>query len=126
VRIATSWLEDSHWGRRAFLALVQLEIEYATQLLTEIRDNNIEGDVAEFGVFEGWWINLLWQATERLGMPRRIYGFDSFAALSDPHPDYDQAFWKKGQYACAFDHVAKNVQLVAPPPDQADQGFLRK
>jgi tetratricopeptide (TPR) repeat protein len=123
-RIATSWPEDSHWGRRAFLALTQLEVEYATQLLAEIRDNNIEGDVAEFGVFEGWWINLLWQATEELGMPRRIYGFDSFAGLSDPHPDYDQAFWKKGQYACAFDQVAKNVQLAARPRIKLVKGYF--
>ena len=111
-RIATSWPEDSDWGRRAFLALVQLEVEYATRLLSEIRDNNIQGDVAELGIFEGWWINLLWQATEQLRMPRRIYGFDSFAGLSDPHPQFDQACWKTGQYACSFEQVAKNVQLV--------------
>jgi hypothetical protein len=123
-RIATSWPEDSYWGRRAFLALTQLEIEYATQLLQEIRDNNVEGDIAEFGIFEGWWINLFWQATEQWGMPRRIYGFDSFAGLSEPHPEHDQAFWKKGQYACSFEQVAKNVQCAARPRIKLVKGFF--
>jgi hypothetical protein len=124
VRIATSWTEDSHWGRRAFLAMLQVECEYATQLLKEIRDQNIEGDVAEFGIFEGGWINLLWQSTEKLAMPRRIYGFDSFAGLSEPHPEHDQAFWKKGQYACSFEQVAANVQLAARPRIKLVKGFF--
>jgi hypothetical protein len=124
VRIATSWSEDSHWGRRAFLAMLQVECEYATQLLAEIRDSNIEGEVAEFGIFEGGWINLLWQATEKLAMPRRIYGFDSFAGLSEPHPEHDQAFWKKGQYACSFEQVAANVQVAARPRIKLVKGFF--
>lgn len=124
VRIATSWPEDSPWGRRAFLALVELEVAYAEQLLAEIRDKNIEGDIAEFGIFEGWWVNLLWQATEQLAMPRRIYGFDSFAGLSEPHPEHDQSFWKKGQYACPFETVAANVQLYARPRIKLVKGFF--
>jgi tetratricopeptide (TPR) repeat protein len=124
VRIATSWTEDSHWGRRMFLAMLQVECEYATHLLEEIRDKKIEGDIAEFGIFEGGWINLLWQATEQLGMPRRVYGFDSFAGLSEPHPEHDQSFWKKGQYACSFERVAANVQLAARPRIKLVKGFF--
>lgn len=124
VRIATSWTEDSHWGRRAFLAMLQVECEYATELLKEIRENKIEGAVAEFGIFEGGWVNLLWHATEQLAMPRRIYGFDSFAGLSEPHPQHDQAFWKKGQYACSFEQVATNVQLAARPRIKLVKGFF--
>ncbi len=124
VRVATSWPDDSHWGRRAFLALFELECEYATQLLTEIRDKKIEGDVAEFGIFEGGWINRLWDTTEQLAMPRRIYGFDSFAGLSEPHPQHDIAFWQKGQYACSLEQVAVNVQLAARPRIKLVKGFF--
>ena len=123
-RIATSWSEDSHWGRRAFLAMLQVECEYATELLKGLRDQKIEGDVAEFGIFEGGWINLLWQATEQLAMPRRICGFDSFAGLSEPHPQHDQAFWTKGQYACSFEQVAANVQLANRPRIKLVRGFF--
>jgi tetratricopeptide (TPR) repeat protein len=126
VRIATSWPEDSPWGRRAFLALVQLECDYVTELLTELRDKNVEGDIAEFGIFEGWWVGLLWEKTEQLGMPRRVYGFDSFAGLSEPHPEHDQAFWKKGQYACSYEQVAKNVQLAARPRIRLVKGYFEQ
>jgi hypothetical protein len=104
--------------------MLQVECEYATELLKEIRENKIEGAVAEFGIFEGGWVNLLWHATEQLAMPRRIYGFDSFAGLSEPHPQHDQAFWKKGQYACSFEQVATNVQLAARPRIKLVKGFF--
>ncbi len=126
VRISASWAEDSEWGLRAYNALALLECEYAARLLAEIRDKKIEGDIAEFGIFEGWWINYLHQATDALGLHRRIYGFDSFEGLSDPHPEHDQAFWKKGQYACSLDQVSRNVQAAARPRLKLVKGFFEK
>lgn len=126
VRICASWPEDSEWGLRAYNALALLECEYAARLLAEIRDKNISGDIAEFGIFEGWWINFLHQTTESLGLHRRIYGFDSFEGLSDPHPDHDQAFWKKGQYACSLEQVSRNVQAAARPRLKLVKGFFEK
>jgi hypothetical protein len=104
--------------------LATLECEYATELLREIGAKNIPGDIAEFGVYEGWWINYLWQATENLGLRRRIYGLDSFEGLSEPHPEHDQAFWKKGQYACSLEQVSKNVKLAERPRLKLVKGFF--
>jgi hypothetical protein len=126
VRICASWAEDSEWGLRAYNALALLECEYAARLLAEIRDKNISGDIVEFGIFEGWWLNFLHQTTESLGLHRRIYGFDSFEGLSDPHPDHDQAFWKKGQYACSLEQVSRNVQAAARPRLRLVKGFFEK
>jgi tetratricopeptide (TPR) repeat protein len=112
VRIAASWAEDSEWGLRAYNALALLECEYAAKLLSEVRDKNIQGDIVEFGIYQGWWVNFLYKTTEDLGLNRRIFGFDSFEGLSDPHPEHDQAFWKKGQYACSLEQVSKNVQAA--------------
>jgi len=72
-----------------------VECEYVGTHLEEIRDKNIEGDLAEFGIYQGWWINFLYETSERLGLDRRVYGFDSFQGLSEPHPEHDQPFWKK-------------------------------
>ena len=124
VRIATSWNEDSAWGRRAHNALVGVECEYVRELLSEIRDRNIPGDIAEFGIFEGWWVDFLWQATESLGMPRRIYGFDSFAGLSEPDPDHDDPFWQKGQYACSYERVGENVRAAQRKRIKLVQGYF--
>jgi tetratricopeptide (TPR) repeat protein len=126
VRIAASWAEDSEWGLRAYNALALLECEYATKLLAEIRDKQIEGDIVEFGIYQGWWVNFLYRTTEELGLSRRIYGFDSFEGLSDPHPEHDQAYWKKGQYACSLEQVSKNVQAALRPRLKLVKGFFEK
>jgi tetratricopeptide (TPR) repeat protein len=126
VRIGVSWAEDSSWGLRAYNALAALECEYALELLREIAAKNIPGDLAEFGIYEGWWINYLWQATERVGLQRRIYGFDSFEGLSEPHAEHDQAFWKKGQYACALEQVRRNVKSDERPRLKLVKGFFEK
>ncbi len=126
VRIAASWAEDSEWGLRAYNALALLECEYAAKLLAEIRDKNIQGDIVEFGIYQGWWVNFLYRTTEDLGLNRRIYGFDSFEGLSDPHPEHDQAFWKKGQYACSLEEVSKNTQAALRPRLKLVKGFFEK
>jgi hypothetical protein len=126
VRIAASWAEDSAWGLRAYNALAQLECEYAQELLLGIATKNIPGDIVEFGIYQGWWINFLWQASETVGLRRRIYGFDSFEGLSEPHPKHDQAFWKKGQYACGLEQVSKNVRLSERPRLKLVKGFFEK
>jgi tetratricopeptide (TPR) repeat protein len=126
VRIAASWAEDSEWGLRAYNALALLECEYAAKLLAEIRDKNVQGDIVEFGIYQGWWINFLYRTTEDLGLNRRLYGFDSFEGLSDPHPEHDQAFWKKGQYACSLEEVSKNVQAALRPRLKLIKGFFEK
>src|SRR5262249_47895103 len=86
VRIATSWNEDSHWGQKSHNALVQVECEYVAELLRGIQAKQIPGDLVEFGIFQGWWVNHLWEVTEQIGLKRRIHGFDSFEGLSEPHP----------------------------------------
>jgi len=126
VRVATSWPEDTEWGQRAFDALLLVECEYVAKLLTEIRDRQIEGDLVEFGIFRGWWVNFFHETTERLGLHRRIYGFDSFEGLSEPHPEHDQAFWKKGQYACSLEQVSRNVRAAARPRIKLVKGFFEK
>jgi tetratricopeptide (TPR) repeat protein len=123
-RLSTSWAEDSPWGLRAYNALVTLECEYAQELLREIATKQIPGDIAEFGIFEGWWVNFLWQATESLALRRRIYGFDSFEGLSEPHPDHDHTFWKKGQYACSLEQVSKNVKTAERLRVKLVKGFF--
>jgi tetratricopeptide (TPR) repeat protein len=126
VRLATSWPEETEWGKKAHIALVQVECNYVQVLLNEIRDKQIPGDIAEFGIFEGWWIDFLWNATENIGLYRRVYGFDSFEGLSDPDPKHDLDFWKKGQYTCSLEQVEKNVSASARPRIKLVKGFFEK
>ena len=59
-------------------------------------------------------------------MPRRVYGFDSFEGLSEPHPEHDHPFWKKGQYACSFEQVSQNLPTAQRPRIKLVKGFFEK
>jgi len=124
VRIATSWSDESHWGQRAHNALLRVEHEYVVSALEDIKSSSIPGDLVEFGIFQGWWVNYLWEQTERLALRRRIYGFDSFEGLSAPHPLYDDPFWQRGQYACSLEQVSRNVQSSLRPRIKLVKGFF--
>ena len=64
--------------------------------------------------------------TEQLGLRRRIYGFDSFEGLSEPLPEHDMAYWKKGQYACSFEEVSRNLQVGARPRIKLVKSFFKR
>jgi len=123
-RITVSWNDGTEWGDRAHCALLNVELEYVKHLLSEIRDQNIPGALAEFGIYQGWWINQLWEYTAELGLEREIYGFDSFCGLSKPHPKFDSSFWQEGQYACDLDTVRANVKADERPRIKLIPGFF--
>lgn len=78
VQVGTSWPAGTVWGDRAHGALVSVECEYVAQLLEEMQQKRLPGGIAEFGVHDGWWLDLLWRETERLNLDKQIWGFDSF------------------------------------------------
>jgi hypothetical protein len=125
-RIAASWDEHSTWGQKAHGALVDVECEYVRMLLREIQEKEIQGDIVEFGLFQGWWINFFWRETEKIGLRRRIYGFDSFEGLSKPNSERDGTCWKEGMYACSLEQVIKNVEADQRPRIKLVKGFFEK
>ena len=124
VHFAASFSPESKWGHKVHNALIQVELEYVDQLLTSVRDHNVKGAIAEFGVFEGWWINYLFEATERLNLPRPILGFDSFKGLSAPHPEFDSHFWREGTYSASRQVVEQNVAARERPRIRLFEGFF--
>lgn len=126
VRLAASWDENSPWGQKAHCALVDVECEYVRMLLQEIKEKEIEGDIAEFGIFQGWWINFLWQETEKIGLRGHIYGFDSFEGLSRPNSERDGAYWKEKMFACSLEQVTKNVLAEQRPRIKLVKGYFEK
>src|SRR5438132_4253630 len=86
-KINSCYPPESAWFAKAYAALFAIELEYIESLLPEIKTQNVPGVFAEFGIFQGAWINRLHEMTERAGLgDRQIWGFDSFAGLSRPHP----------------------------------------
>ncbi len=125
VQLATSFPGVSEWGDKFFRAMLGVELDYVDQLLIGLRDAGVEGELAEFGIFEGWWVNYLYERSEALGLAdRKVIGFDSFQGLSEPHPVLDDAFWKKGQYAAGRSLVEERVQAKTRPRIQLVEGFF--
>ena len=117
--------QNSEWFNKCHRALLGIEHEYTQELIKEIKQFNILGAFAEFGIFQGTWINLLYEMTENAGLnDRNIYGFDSFKGLSEPHRKFDSNFWKKGMYASPKSEVEKNVRANERPRIKLIEGFF--
>jgi hypothetical protein len=119
-----SFEPSSKWGNKAHNALIGVELEYVEALLASIRDYKVSGAIVEFGIFEGWWINHLFEVTERLRLLVPVLGFDSFQGLSAPHLQFDGEFWKEGMYSASRQLVEKKVKASARPRIQLFEGFF--
>ena len=71
VLFAASFSHDTVWGQKAHEVLLKVELEYVDHLLEEIKAKNVPGALVEFGIFEGPWINILFDASERIGLYRQ-------------------------------------------------------
>jgi len=96
--IATSWSGNEKWGIRAHSALTEIELEYAKELLLEISQRSIEGSIVEFGVWNGWSLEKLYELSQSVGLECDIYGFDSFEGLPEPSLLHDSTF--SGRRVC--------------------------
>lgn len=110
--IATSWSGHDKWGNRAHYALMDIEFDYARELLQEISQRSIEGAIVEFGIYDGWWLEKLYELSQSVGLERDIYGFDSFEGLPEPSLLYDGTFWKKGMYHADYEEVKRRLRIA--------------
>ena len=124
VVFATSFPTNSKWGNKVHHSLLAIEVEYVDDLLISIRDHNVEGAIAEFGVFEGWWTGHLFEATERLMIQRPILGFDSFMGLSAPHPEFDSSFWEEGTYSASRQTGRNKSSRCGAATNTTNRGLL--
>jgi len=83
---------------------------------------DLDGVIAEFGVFEGYSIN---HFAKKLGSKVTIYGFDSFEGLRE---DWKGHILKAGNFSLGgrLPRVAGNVELIKGWFDQTVPEFLAK
>lgn len=81
-------------------------------LAFNIRGNNhIEGDYAEFGVFEGRTFVEAYKSYKRCGGAElKFWAFDSFAGLPPIDGKDSDGTFRKGQYACSRPDFEKNLR----------------
>jgi Macrocin-O-methyltransferase (TylF) len=125
--LMSDYPKDSVWFDKCYKALLGVEYEYVEQLLQQAKDTGIIGDLVEFGIWRGAWINVFYDITTRVGLERKIWGFDSFAGLSKPHEKYDTTgYWKEGMYAASRAEVEEQVQAKNRPRIRLVEGFFRE
>jgi hypothetical protein len=121
---AMSFQGSDEWNNKAHVALVRVELEYVELLLEDVKKRNVDGALVEFGIFEGWWINHLFEVSERLDLQRPVIGYDSFEGLSAPDPLHDSTFWKEGMYSAGEELVREKVKAHERPRIQLIKGFF--
>ena len=110
-----SFSPDTKYGRIALKGLYDAEMSYCEDLPTELKDTLVPGAIVEFGVYRGDWINRLYDLTETVDFKREIWGFDSFEGLSEPDPDADSGYWKKGAFAAELTEVQILIKASERP-----------
>ena len=117
--------EDSIWFRRSFDSLLAVELEFAQELIYDLRRRAVPGALVEFGVYRGKWVRQIHEMTERAGLgDREIYGFDSFKGLSAPHAQFDIPFWNEGMYAVPKAEVEAALNTTQHPRIRLVEGFF--
>jgi hypothetical protein len=125
VTLASDLAPESYWGTRMHSAMVAVECEFAESLLAEIKDRAIPGDLVEFGIYQGWWINWFYERSEALGLTdRRVIGYDSFQGLSEPSREHDSTFWRAGMYSASLKEVEERVQARRRPRIRLIEGWF--
>ena len=123
VLVATSFPPNTEWGQKSHEALLGVEVAYVDHLLAGLCRDDVPGVIAEFGIFEGWWINHLYEASERIGLLRPVVGYDSFRGLSAPHPTFDLPA-KEGQFSAPIETVRQNVRAAERPRIRLIEGYF--
>jgi hypothetical protein len=122
----SSWSFDHPTGELHNQNLAEVFVAFELGLIKQIGDSNVEGDIVEFGIYQGSMLGKLLNHAEAIGLQRQFYGFDSFEGLSEPSPENDYDSWKKGQYAAGYDLVARNLRLSERPHLKLIPGWVEE
>ena len=110
IKAVSSFPIDSKYFQSCTPSLFGAEVTYAGDLLQDIRDHDVPGDVVEFGVFKGEWVNRLYDLMQAARLERRLWGFDSFQGLSKPSGEFDDPYWKEGMFNAGLEEVRRLVK----------------
>ena len=124
-KLHSAYPQDSVWFQRCLDGLLKVEVEYTQELINDINRRSVPGAFVEFGIYQGHWIKLLFEMTERANLSdREVWGFDSFKGLSKPHSTSDTSFWEEGMYSASRAEVEKNVNTAERPRIKLVEGFF--
>jgi len=108
--IPFGWHGSAH-GMELMKCLWGIDNKLINTLFDAIKDDGVEGDLLEFGVWQGTGLKRIIEQRERVDLDAAVYGFDSFEGLPTPS-EWDQPEWPEGKFAdTSVDAVAKRINL---------------
>ena len=78
-------------------------------IVNEIIDNNIPGDIVEFGTYQGLGLLMLAQLFAKDITSRKFIGIDSFEGLP-----VNSTIWRQGQLTASYDVARTNIDNLFP------------
>jgi hypothetical protein len=124
-KIHSVYPTESTYFDQCYAALLDIEYKAVHAILRDMKRNGVSGAFAEFGIFQGAWIERLFQMTTVVGLQdRAIYGLDSFKGLSKPHEEYDTEFWKEGMYEASKSDVEQRLKIRSRPRIKLIEGYF--
>lgn len=113
--IASLWPQSSSFYDVANSHMMRAEIEFSEHLISDLCARQVPGDIVEFGVFQGDWIEHLYVSLEKNESQKKIYGFDSFEGLPRPDAANDLDCWVEGQYSADYKSVYDKLKCEIRP-----------
>jgi hypothetical protein len=104
-------------------AIWRIESRTWKTFLAKVRDEQVPGDLVEFGVSVGNSLEELIGYCEELGLAINIYGLDSFEGLPELSSS-DPQFWQKGEFAADYDAVSRRLKTDVRPHVRLVKGWF--
>ncbi len=103
------WSKTIYWLRN--LILYNVAEENLRRIMGFIDYGRIEGDYAEFGVYQGHSFIAAYKFAEFFGIKNmNFWAFDSFEGLPEIKGTDKEGIWKKGEYSCSLEDFMKNLK----------------
>lgn len=100
------WSKFIYWIRN--LMLYSVAEENLRRIMGFIDYGKIEGDYAEFGVYQGHSFVSAYKFAEFFGIKgMNFWAFDSFEGLPEIKGIDKEGIWKKGEYSCSLENFTK-------------------
>jgi hypothetical protein len=104
-------------------AIWTIESKLWRTFLAKIRDENVAGDLVEFGVSVGNSLEELIGYCDDVDLKINIYGFDSFEGLPAPSSS-DPDYWHEGQFAASYESVSQRLKTDLRPHVRLVKGWF--
>ncbi|MFH1311423.1 MAG: TylF/MycF/NovP-related O-methyltransferase [Nanoarchaeota archaeon] len=103
------WSKPIYWLRN--LVLYSSSEEILRRIMGFVHLGKIDGDYAEFGVYEGHSFIAAYKFAEFFGIKNmNFWAFDSFEGLPEIKGIDKEAIWKRGEYSCSLEDFMKNLK----------------